>query len=87
VEGGMVASMQAMNENNVISSFKIFIDADCSNLGGDAKNWAKCAEIQGTEKSTDNGGPKRKSPILCKMFSRKQRGFGRIFESFGFVNN
>jgi hypothetical protein len=24
---------------------------------------------------------------LCKMFSRKQRGFGRIFESFGFVNN
>ena len=40
----MVASMQAMNENNVISSFKIFIEADCSNLGGDAKNWAKSLE-------------------------------------------
>ena len=67
----MVASMQAMNENNVISSFKIFIDADCSNLGGGTKNWAKMCRNTRNRESTDNGGPKEKSPILCNMFSRK----------------
>jgi hypothetical protein len=70
VEGGIVASMQAMNENNVISSFKIFIDADCSNLGGGTKNWAKMCRNTRNRESTDNGGQK-KSPILCNMFSRK----------------
>ena len=77
----MVASMQAMNENNVISSFKIFIDADCSNLGGDAKNWAKCAEIQGTENQPATEDQKGNRQFCVKCFQENKEvlgGFLRI---------
>ena len=67
----MVASMQAMNENNVISSFKIFIDADCSNLGGGANIWAEMRRNTRKRESYDDGLPKEKTANLCKMFSIK----------------
>ena len=71
VMGWIVVSMQAISENNVISGIKIFVEADCSNLGDDAKNWAKMRRNTGNRESTGNGESKEKSPILCKIFSRK----------------
>ena len=67
----IVVSMQAMSEHTVISWIKIFVESDCSNLGGGANIWAEMRRNTRKRESYDDGLPKEKTANLCKMFSIK----------------
>jgi hypothetical protein len=67
--------MQATSENNVISGIKIFVEPNCSNLGGGMACGAEKRRNTRERESTGKGRSKEKSAILCQMFSRKQRVF------------
>jgi hypothetical protein len=76
-----------MSMNNGISSVKIIIEADCSNLVGGTESGAEKSRNTRGRESTGKGRAKEKSAILCQIFSRKEGVFRRVFEGLKSVNN
>ena len=78
--------MHAMSENTAISSFEVFIEADCSNLVGGTEEQGVLGGLQILIRHAVEFKIHQNSANLCQMFSRKQRVFRRVFESLRFVN-